>query len=141
MRIKSIKAFRLLTKNTVPFLVFAVKNTPAKFSSSIHPVCRPSQAASGSRVRPEECSSASVNNFGNYEFLCSSYGLSGASGVRPILFCLSPKMSLMQGRFPYFIHEFEPCRTIRTASWRHGVFSYCPPNEPWHPSSFLISQN
>ena len=30
--------------------------------------------------------------------------------------------SLMQGRFPYFIHEFEPCRTIRTASWRHGVF-------------------
>ena len=45
--------------------------------------------------------------------------------------------SLMQGRFPYFIHEFEPCRTIRTASCRHGVFSYCPPNEPWHPSSFL----
>ena len=28
----------------------------------------------------------------------------------------------MQGRFPYFIHEFEPCRTIRTASCRHGVF-------------------
>ena len=48
--------------------------------------------------------------------------------------------SLMQGRFPYFIHEFEPRRTIRTASCRHGVFSYCPPNEPWHPSSFLKSQ-
>ena len=31
-------------------------------------------------------------------------------------------LSLMQGRFPYFIHEFEPCRTIRTASCRHGVF-------------------
>ena len=41
--------------------------------------------------------------------------------------------SLMQGRFPYFIHEFEPCRTIRTASCRHGVFSYCPPNEPLSP--------
>ena len=50
-------------------------------------------------------------------------------------------LSLMQGRFPYFIHEFEPCRTIRTASCCHGVFSYCPPNEPWHPSSFLKSQS
>ena len=48
--------------------------------------------------------------------------------------------SLMQERFPYFIHEFEPCRTIRTASCRHGVFSYCPPNEPWHPSFFLKRQ-
>ena len=49
----------------------------------------------------------------------------------------SPDKSLMQGRFPYFIHEFEPCHTIRTASCRHGVFSYCPPNKPWHPSSFV----
>ena len=43
--------------------------------------------------------------FGDYELLCSSYGLSGASGVRPCLFCLSPKSTFQEPKSERPTHE------------------------------------
>ena len=82
-------------KNTVPFLVFAAKDTPANLATAFKPYGTQlrqlgAEQWQGKRVRPIL--------FGDYEFLCSIFGLSGPSGVRPCLFCLAPKKEFQKAK-------------------------------------------
>ena len=74
--------------NTIPFLVFGAKDSPSNLQTTLEPYYAQFQQLSttewnGKRIR--------LTVFGDYEFLTKSYGLSGSSGRRPCLFCLSTK--------------------------------------------------
>eukprot|EP00117_Sycon_ciliatum_P016182 scpid19464/ scgid4041/ E3 ubiquitin-protein ligase NRDP1; RING finger protein 41 &gt; E3 ubiquitin-protein ligase NRDP1; RING finger protein 41 len=77
--------------NTVPFLVFAAKDSPSNLATAFQPY-----AEQVDRLR--SCSwkgkKIKVCLFGDYDFMMKLYGLSGASGVRPCLFCLATKKDM-----------------------------------------------
>ena len=75
-------------KNTVPFLVFGAKDYPANLATAFQPY---SAQITALRELCWQEKTVRVILFGDYEFLCSVYGLSGPSGVRPCLFCLCKK--------------------------------------------------
>ena len=57
--------------------------------------------------------------FRDYEFLCGSYGPSGASGVRPCLFCLETKKSF---QLPLEQHDPSKQRTLESLQRDHEFF-------------------
>lgn len=78
-------------KNTVPICIFKEKDTPGYLETALGMY----------QTQVEELMSASwrqkqikVFFFRDYEFQCSNYGLSGASGTRPCLHCHSTKKDI-----------------------------------------------
>ena len=78
-------------KNTVPFLVFSAKDTVENLATAFKPYAE--QIASFRREKWQG-KNVRVILFGDYEFLCTVYGISGPSGVHPCLFCQSKKADL-----------------------------------------------
>ena len=76
--------------NTIPFLVFVAKDTPSNLATVLEPYQQQLQDLSSGKVKWQD-KTLVMTLFGDYEFMTKSYGLSGSSGVRPCLFCLSTK--------------------------------------------------
>lgn len=75
-------------KNTVPVITFAAKDTPSNLATAFQPYA---EQVTALRNTQWDGKAIRVVFFGDYEFLCLTYGLSGPSGYRPCLFCLTTK--------------------------------------------------
>ena len=78
-------------QNTVPFLVFAAPDSFENLATTLNPFADQVKMLMGTTwdSRYIRCIF-----FGDYELLCACYGLSGPSGRRPCLFCLSTKAEM-----------------------------------------------
>ena len=75
-------------KNTLPFLVFAEKDSDENLSTALKPYHDPVIELQRCKWNAKQVRTIM---FGDNEYLCRCFGLSGASGVRPCLFCLTTK--------------------------------------------------
>ena len=82
-----------LVKNPVPFLIFAAKDTAANLATTFLPY---SDQVMALQRQKWEGRTIHVLMFGDYGFLCTCYGLSGPSGNRPCLFCLTTKSAFQE---------------------------------------------
>ena len=77
--------------NTIPFLVFAGKDTPANLATTFAPYAQQIITLQQTEWHGKHIT---VSLFGDYDFMMKCYGLSGPSGVRPCLYCLSTKTEM-----------------------------------------------
>ena len=77
--------------NTIPFLVFDAPDTVENLTMTLKPYCAQVKQLEKSRW---EGKSIRCIFFGDYEFICSCFVLSGSSGRRPCLFCLVTKKDM-----------------------------------------------
>ena len=78
-------------KNTVPFLVAAAMDSASNVATSLQPYSR--QIASLQELTSEN-KSTQVTFFCDYGLQCQVYGISGASGIHPCLFCHMTKKAM-----------------------------------------------
>ena len=71
-------------RSTVPFLVFSAPDSVDNLATAIKPYTAQIQQLQHSMW---EGKSVRCTFFGDYELICACYGLSGASGKRPCLYC------------------------------------------------------
>jgi len=83
--------------NTIPFLVFAVKDSPTNLHRAFAPYIDQVKTLQDSKWRDKHIK---VSLFGDYDFMTKCYGLSGSSGVRPCLFCLMTKTEMQSTHTP-----------------------------------------
>lgn len=78
-------------RNTVLFMVFAAKDIPVNLATAFKSYHDQVQSLGAQNWQGK---TIQVIFFSDYELLCSVYGLSGASGACPCLFCLATKSKL-----------------------------------------------
>ena len=72
------------TKNTVPFILFSAKDYISNLTTALKPFQDKILQLRNTSWKDKKIR---VILFGDYEFMCACYGLSGASGKYPCLFC------------------------------------------------------
>ena len=77
--------------NTIPFLVFGAPDSVENLTMTLKPYCAQVKQLEKSML---EGKLIRCIFFGDYELICSCFGLSGSSGRRPCLFCLVTKKDM-----------------------------------------------
>ncbi len=78
-------------RNTIPFLVFAAPDSANNLATLLGPYSPQIQQL---QTTTWEGKAVRCIFFGDYELICSCYGFSGASSVRPCLFCLMTRKDM-----------------------------------------------
>ena len=98
--------------NTIPFLVFAAKDTPGNLAATFGPYVEQLRELNGKTYKGK---TIRVTLFGDYDFLTKSFGLSGASGKYPCLFCHCNKTEIQDSRTAVLATK----RTLETLKSNH----------------------
>ena len=96
-------------QNTIPFLVFAAPDSVENLATTFRAYAGQVKHLMDSAWQDKQIR---FIFFGDYELICSCYGLSGASGKRPCLFCLltKPEMQLPPSEQP--LHEVRTLQSL-----------------------------
>ena len=79
------------TKNTIPLVVFGAKDYVSNLRTALGPYA---EQVKSLRAREWCGKQIRVIFFGDYELQCALYGISGASGTHPCLFCNATKKQM-----------------------------------------------
>eukprot|EP00117_Sycon_ciliatum_P000806 scpid26705/ scgid6721/ E3 ubiquitin-protein ligase NRDP1; RING finger protein 41 len=104
-------------ENTVPFLLFAAKDSPANMATALQPFQAQIRELSTMTFMSYK---VKVVLFGDYEFQTHNYGLSGSSGVFPCLHCHTAKRDFQQS--PAARTQPVLPRTLTTLAQNHKEF-------------------
>ena len=106
-------------KNTIPLCVFDCQDNPANLQIALGMYT--AQVHDLQSTITWKGKSFTVFFFGDYDYQCKSYGLSGPSGYRPCLHCLCPKK--IRATPPHERPaEARQCRTLASLQQDHNRF-------------------
>ena len=104
--------------NTVPFIVFQAKDTPANLATMLLPYAEQVKQLQSSQI---DGKAVRLTLFGDYEFQTHVYGLSGASAVHPCLKCCITKADMQLA--PENRQTSPEKRTLKTLEWNFQQFT------------------
>lgn len=105
-------------RNTIPICIFKEKDTPGNLETALGMYRAQVEELMRTSWRQKQIK---VFFFGDYEFQCSNYGLSGASGTRPCLFCHSTKKDIQLERDQRSASDMA-ARTLSKLEFDHKAF-------------------